>query len=235
MSKIHGLWPFNLICINYAPFTPWARPAVSPGRPGGCTSPSPPSATPSPSWKPAPAPRWSTAGPGSSGSPSRDARLWPACAQVFAALEAAAEDLGEPSGRRPAAAGGHGGVRQQHPHAAHPALSWRSTRGWRSISPLPTTCWGLLLRDDLDLIIDCRVHLLPDLERLPLFRETYVVAAAPGVPARPEPGRAPGPGPLPRPVPGQGGRLVAPVPAGPARGGAAPVRPGHPSEPPCGP
>jgi DNA-binding transcriptional LysR family regulator len=35
-----------------------------------------------------------------------------------------------------------------------------------------------LLRDDLDLVIDCRDHLLPDLHKTPLFRETYVVAGS---------------------------------------------------------
>jgi DNA-binding transcriptional LysR family regulator len=38
---------------------------------------------------------------------------------------------------------------------------------------------GLLLRDDLDLIIDCQEHPLPTLKKAPLFRETYVVACAP--------------------------------------------------------
>jgi DNA-binding transcriptional LysR family regulator len=36
-----------------------------------------------------------------------------------------------------------------------------------------------LLRDDLDLIIDCQEHPLPTLKKTPLFRETYVVACAP--------------------------------------------------------
>jgi DNA-binding transcriptional LysR family regulator len=36
-----------------------------------------------------------------------------------------------------------------------------------------------LLRDDLDLIIDCLDHPLPALKKVILFRETYVVACAP--------------------------------------------------------
>jgi len=36
-----------------------------------------------------------------------------------------------------------------------------------------------LLRDDVDLAIDCVAHPHPDLERTPLFREAYMVACAP--------------------------------------------------------
>ena len=36
-----------------------------------------------------------------------------------------------------------------------------------------------LLRDDVDLAIDCVAHATPDLERTPLFREAYMVACAP--------------------------------------------------------
>jgi DNA-binding transcriptional LysR family regulator len=36
-----------------------------------------------------------------------------------------------------------------------------------------------LLRDDLDLVIDCKSHLFADIERIPLFREQYVVIASP--------------------------------------------------------
>lgn len=40
--------------------------------------------------------------------------------------------------------------------------------------PLPS-----LMNDELDIIVDCRVHALPALERTDLFRETYAVVAAP--------------------------------------------------------
>jgi DNA-binding transcriptional LysR family regulator len=36
-----------------------------------------------------------------------------------------------------------------------------------------------LLRDDLDIAIDCGEHHLPELRRIPLFRETYAVVCAP--------------------------------------------------------
>jgi LysR family glycine cleavage system transcriptional activator len=36
-----------------------------------------------------------------------------------------------------------------------------------------------LLRDDVDLAIDCVAHPHPDLDRTPLFREAYMVACAP--------------------------------------------------------
>ncbi|MCG8565637.1 MAG: LysR family transcriptional regulator [Desulfobacterales bacterium] len=37
-----------------------------------------------------------------------------------------------------------------------------------------------LLDDELDLIVDCRPHNRPELTTIPLFREAYVVVAAPG-------------------------------------------------------
>lgn len=36
-----------------------------------------------------------------------------------------------------------------------------------------------LLNDDLDIIVDCKAYELPQLERIPLFREKYVVVASP--------------------------------------------------------
>ncbi len=106
-------------------------------------------------------------------------RLLAACEDVFAALEAAVEDLGEAQGtgrlRLGATVEFGSSILMRHigPFlAAHPGLEMDFT--------LTYDLLGLLLRDDLDLIIDCRVHLRPDLERLPLFRESYVVAAAPG-------------------------------------------------------
>lgn len=36
-----------------------------------------------------------------------------------------------------------------------------------------------LLRDDIDIAIDCREHFRPELQKIPLFREIYAVACAP--------------------------------------------------------
>jgi DNA-binding transcriptional LysR family regulator len=106
-------------------------------------------------------------------------RLWEASEQMFATLEAAVEDLGEtrPRGRlRLGATVEFGsGILMRHigPFlAAHPDLEMDFTLTYDLLPPL--------LRDEVDLIIDCRQHLHPDLERLPLFRETYVVAGSPG-------------------------------------------------------
>jgi DNA-binding transcriptional LysR family regulator len=54
---------------------------------------------------------------------------------------------------------------------AHPDLEIDFTLSHDLLTPL--------LRDDLDLIIDCQEHPLPTLKKSPLFRETYVVACAP--------------------------------------------------------
>jgi DNA-binding transcriptional LysR family regulator len=107
-------------------------------------------------------------------------RLYLACEQVFATLEAAAEDLRRD--RNP----GHGRIRlgatvefgssilMKHIHpflTAHPGLEIDFTLDPDLLTPL--------LRDDLDLAIDCVDHALPELKKTPLFRETYVVACAP--------------------------------------------------------
>jgi DNA-binding transcriptional LysR family regulator len=104
-------------------------------------------------------------------------RLWLACEQVFATLEAAAEDLGESRSlgqlRLGATTEFGSSVLMRHigPFLAdHPGIELDFTLGY---DLLPS-----LLRDDLDLAIDCRQHLLPELDRLPLFRETYVVAGS---------------------------------------------------------
>ena len=54
--------------------------------------------------------------------------------------------------------------------AAHPDLEIDFTLSHDLLAPL--------LRDDLDLIIDCQAHPLPTLKKVPLFRETYVVACS---------------------------------------------------------
>jgi len=54
--------------------------------------------------------------------------------------------------------------------AANPGLEIDFTLSHDLLNPL--------LRDDLDLIIDCQEHPLPSLKKTPLFRETYVVACS---------------------------------------------------------
>lgn len=106
-------------------------------------------------------------------------RLWLACEQVFATLEAAGEDLGESraTGRLRLGATVEFGssilMRHIQPFlAANPGVELDFTLAHDLLAPL--------LRDDLDLIIDCREHFLPELDKLPLFRETYVVAGSAG-------------------------------------------------------
>lgn len=105
-------------------------------------------------------------------------RLFQACEQIFATLEAVTEDLG----RSPAVGNLRLGatvefgssilMRHMRPFLAeHPGLEIDFTLAHDLLTPL--------LRDDLDLAIDCRDHLLPDLHKIPWFRETYVVAASP--------------------------------------------------------
>ncbi len=55
--------------------------------------------------------------------------------------------------------------------AANPGLELDFTLSHDLLAPL--------LRDDLDLVIDCREHFLPELDKQPLFRETYLVAGSP--------------------------------------------------------
>ena len=106
-------------------------------------------------------------------------RLYKACESAFALLHEAGEDLRL----------GKGGLlrlgvtvefgtsilmRQLRPFLAeHPRLELDIT--------LHPDLLGPLLRDDLDLIIDCREHPRSDLRRIPLFREAYTVAAAPAL------------------------------------------------------
>jgi DNA-binding transcriptional LysR family regulator len=107
-------------------------------------------------------------------------RLYQACAQVFATLDAAADDLR----RHKTLARGRlrmgttvefgSSILMKHMQpflAAHPDLEIDFTLRHDLLTPL--------LRDDLDLIIDCQEHPLPTLKKAPLFRETYVVACAP--------------------------------------------------------
>lgn len=104
-------------------------------------------------------------------------RLWLVCEQVFTSLAAAAEELGgpEPAGRLRLGATVEFGssilMRHIQPFlAAHPGVEIDFTLSFDLLAPL--------LRDDLDLAIDCREHFLPELDKRPLFRETYVVAGS---------------------------------------------------------
>ena len=105
------------------------------------------------------------------------ARLWAACEQVFATLEKATEDLGESgaSGKLRLGSTVEFGssilMRHIEPFlAANPGVELDFTLAHDLLPPL--------LRDDLDLVIDCREHFLPELDKQPLFRETYVVAGS---------------------------------------------------------
>jgi DNA-binding transcriptional LysR family regulator len=107
-------------------------------------------------------------------------RLYQACEQVFATLDAAAEDLRRHStlarGRLRVGTTVEFGssilMKHMQPFlVAHPDLEIDFTLSHDLLTPL--------LRDDLDLIIDCQEHSLPTLKKSPLFRETYVVACAP--------------------------------------------------------
>ncbi|WLT32165.1 LysR family transcriptional regulator [Geothrix sp. PMB-07] len=106
-------------------------------------------------------------------------RLYAACEQAFATLDAAAEDL-----RRHQSLG-RGRLRvgttvefgtsilMKHMQpflTEHPGLEVDFTLSHDLLAPL--------LRDDLDLVIDCQEHPLPALKKVPLFRETYVVACS---------------------------------------------------------
>jgi DNA-binding transcriptional LysR family regulator len=107
-------------------------------------------------------------------------RLYQACEQVFATLDAATEDLRRHStlarGRLRIGTTVEFGSSILMKHIqpfliAHPDLEIDFTLSHDLLTPL--------LRDDLDLIIDCQEHSLPTLKKSPLFRETYVVACAP--------------------------------------------------------
>ena len=104
-------------------------------------------------------------------------RLFLACEQVFTTLESAAEELGQSSvhGRLRLGATVEFGcsilMRHVRPFLAdNPGLEIDFTLDYDLLAPL--------LRDDLDLVIDCQEHFLPELDKRPLFRETWVVAGS---------------------------------------------------------
>jgi DNA-binding transcriptional LysR family regulator len=107
-------------------------------------------------------------------------RLYQACEQAFATLDAAADDLRRHQtlarGRLRVGATVEFGssilMKHMQPFlAANPDLEIDFSLSQDLLPPL--------LRDDLDLIIDCQEHPLPTLKKSPLFRETYVVACSP--------------------------------------------------------
>jgi DNA-binding transcriptional LysR family regulator len=103
-----------------------------------------------------------------------------ACESVFATLEAAEEELqrerNRAEGRIRLGATVEFGtsvlVRHIRPFLeAHPGIEMDFVLSHDLLTPL--------LRDDVDLAVDCVAHPHPDLERTPLFREAYMVACAP--------------------------------------------------------
>ena len=107
-------------------------------------------------------------------------RLYQACEQIFATLDAATDDLRRHQtltrGRLRVGVTVEFGssilMKHMQPFlTAHPDLEIDFTLSQDLLAPL--------LRDDLDLIIDCQEHPLPTLKKAPLFRETYLVACAP--------------------------------------------------------
>ncbi|BDU77913.1 LysR family transcriptional regulator [Mesoterricola sediminis] len=105
-------------------------------------------------------------------------RLFQACEEVFATLEAAAEDLAPPSAR--------GRIRLGATLEFGSSILMRHIRPFLEAHPhievdfhLAEDLLAPLLRDELDIAIDCREHAGPGLQRLPWFVETYVAAASP--------------------------------------------------------
>ena len=107
-------------------------------------------------------------------------RLCQACETVFTLLDAAAEDLRRADARvtgrlrlgAPVEFGSTVLMKHIRPFLeAHPGLAIDFTLGDQLLEPL--------LRDDLDLAIDCHAHAARELKRTPLFREAYAVVCAP--------------------------------------------------------
>ena len=107
-------------------------------------------------------------------------RLNQACEAVFSTLDAAQEDLqrdrGRAAGRIRLGATVEFGCSVLMHHiqpflAAHPGIEMDFHLSHDLLTPL--------LREDIDLAIDCQEHALTELERTPLFREAYMVACAP--------------------------------------------------------
>ena len=107
-------------------------------------------------------------------------RLYQACEQVFATLDAAVDDL-----RRHQTLA-RGRIRIGTTVEFGSSILMKHMQPFLSANPdleidfmLRPDLLAPLLRDDLDLIIDCQDHPLPTLKKAVLFRETFVVACAP--------------------------------------------------------
>lgn len=107
-------------------------------------------------------------------------RLFQACEAAFSALEGAAEDIarrhGRGLGRLRLGATVEFGCSILMKHMGpflrdHPDIAFEFRMSHELLRPL--------LRDELDVIIDCKEHRHPSLERRPLFRETYTVVCSP--------------------------------------------------------
>lgn len=107
-------------------------------------------------------------------------RLHHACESVFSTLDAAQEDLhrgrSRTEGRIRLGATVEFGCSVLMHHiqpflAAHPGIEMDFHLSHDLLTPL--------LREDVDLAIDCQEHSLIELDRTPLFREAYMVACAP--------------------------------------------------------
>ena len=107
-------------------------------------------------------------------------RLHEACELVFSTLDAAQEELRQEQGRvegriRLGATVEFGCsvlMHNIHPFlTAHPGIEMDFHLSHELLTPL--------LREEIDLAIDCHDHDRPELERTPLFREAYMVACSP--------------------------------------------------------
>lgn len=103
-----------------------------------------------------------------------------ACERVFATLEAAEEELQRERKRA------EGRIRLGATVEFGTSVLMRHVRPFLEANPgiemdflLSHDLLTPLLRDDIDLAIDCVMHVGPELDRTPLFRETYMVACAP--------------------------------------------------------
>jgi DNA-binding transcriptional LysR family regulator len=107
-------------------------------------------------------------------------RLHQVCEDIFAALDAAFEDMGGRQSRslarvRLGATVEFGcSILMQHIRPflkEHPEIEIDFMMSHDLLTPL--------LRDDLDIAIDCAEHHAPGLRKIPLFRETYAVVCSP--------------------------------------------------------
>jgi DNA-binding transcriptional LysR family regulator len=107
-------------------------------------------------------------------------RLYQACESVFATLDAVSEDMQQgrtlSKGRIRLGCtielGCHVLMKQMRSFLdTNPGLEIDITLGPELLEPL--------LRDDIDIAIDCREHFRPELQKTPLFRALYAVACSP--------------------------------------------------------